>query len=54
MDTLANSEDLNEMLQNVAFHHGLHYLLRLIHIQSSGNEIWVHKIIIWKFQPMTP
>ena len=28
MDTLANSEDLDEMLQNAAFHQGLHCLLR--------------------------
>ena len=27
MGTLANSEDLNEMLHNEAFHKGPHYLL---------------------------
>ena len=29
MDTLANSEDLDEMQHNAAFHQGLHCLLRL-------------------------
>ena len=28
MGSLANSEDLDEMPQKVAFHQGLHYLLR--------------------------
>ena len=28
MHTLANSEDPDEMRHNVAFHQGLHYLLR--------------------------
>ena len=37
MDTLANSEDPDEMQQNAAFHQGLHCLLRLK--QSSGTEI---------------
>ena len=28
MHTLANSEDLDEMLHHAAFHQGLHYLLK--------------------------
>ena len=35
MHTLANSEDSDEMLHNVSFHQGLHYLLR----QSSEKVI---------------
>ena len=35
---MANSEDPDEMLQNAAFHQGLHCLLRY-KIQSSGAEI---------------
>ena len=37
MGTLANSEDPDEMPQNVAFHQGLHYLLR--QKWSSEKEI---------------
>ena len=37
MDTLANSEDQDEMQHNAAFHQGLHCLLRLK--QPSGTEI---------------
>ena len=40
MGTLANSEDLNEMHHHVAFHWGLHCLLRLK--QSSQTEINIH------------
>ena len=36
MDTLANSEDIDEMQHNAAFHVGLHCLLRLK--QSSGKK----------------
>ena len=35
----ANSEDPDEMPQNVAFHQGLHYLLRQIHSKEKfGNS----------------
>ena len=37
MGTLANSEDLDEMPHNAAFHHGLYCLLRFK--KSSGTEI---------------
>ena len=37
MGTLVNSEDPDEMLHNVAFHQGLHCLLRLK--QPSGTEL---------------
>ena len=37
MGTLANNEDPDEMLQNAAFHQGLHCLLRLN--RSSEKEI---------------
>ena len=37
MGTLANSEDPDEMQHNVAFHRGLHCLLRLK--QPAGTEI---------------
>ena len=37
MGTLANSDDLDEMQNNAAFHQNLHCLLRLI--QPSGTEI---------------
>ena len=37
MATLANSEDPDEMLQNAAFHQGLHRLLS--YKQSSGTEL---------------
>ena len=36
MDTFANSEDLDEM--NVAFHQGMHYLLR--QNQYSETEVY--------------
>ena len=38
MPTLANSEDPDVMLHNVAFHQGLHYLLR--QRRSSEKEIY--------------
>ena len=41
MDTLANSEDPDEMQQYAAFHQGLHCLLRSK--QPSGTEIH-HKL----------
>ena len=37
MRSLANSENPDEMLQNAAFHQGLHCLLR--QIRSSTKEI---------------
>ena len=37
MGDLANSEDLDEMQHNAAFHQGLHFLLRLKH--PSGTDI---------------
>ena len=37
MGTLANTEDLDEMQHDAAFHQGLHCLLRLK--QPSGKEI---------------
>ena len=37
MGTEANSEDLDGMQHNAAFHQGLHYLLRLK--EPSGTEI---------------
>ena len=40
MDTLAPSEDPDEMPQNAAFHQGLHCLLR--QIQSSGTEVHIY------------
>ena len=47
MGTLANSEDLDEMLHDAAFHQGLHCLLRqktlhclLRQTQSSEKEIF--------------
>ena len=46
---LANSEDPDEMSQNVAFHQGLHCLLTI------KNKLQGLKyIIIWKFLPVTP
>ena len=36
MDYLASIEDPDEMLENAAFHQGLHCLLRL---KSSGTDI---------------
>ena len=42
MDTLANSEDPDEMPHNAAFHQGLHCLLRR---NQSSNTIFL-KIII--------
>ena len=38
MDSLPNSENQNEMAHKVAFHRGLHYLLRLN--RSSEKEIY--------------
>ena len=38
MGTFANSEDLDEMPQNVAFHEGMHYLLR--QNQYSETEVY--------------
>ena len=35
MGPLANSEDPNEMQHNVAFHQGLHCLLRQIDLQRN-------------------
>ena len=48
MDTLANSEDPDEMQNNAAFHLGLHCLLRLNNLQGQKY------IIILKLLPMTP
>ena len=49
-EKLANGEDPDEMLQNVAFHQGPHCLLRLTKEQSSGTEI--HQNL--ETQPVTP
>ena len=46
--TLANSEDSDEMPYMVAFHLGLHYLLRY---KSSGTEIY-HFIEILTGNPL--
>ena len=46
MSTLANSEDTNEMPQNVAINQGLNCLLR--QKQSSKKEIQ----FIWKLKPV--
>ena len=45
MGTLANSEDLDEMQHNAAFHQGLYCLLRLK--QHSGTEMHVHHIFFY-------
>ena len=42
MDTLANSDDPDEMLQNAAFHLGLYCL-------EAKNNRCGQKYIIWKF-----
>ena len=43
MGTLANSEDPDEMLQNAAFHQGLHYLLRYKHNFQEVKQIIIRK-----------
>ena len=50
MSTLVNSEDPDEMLHNVAFHQGLHYLL--IQKQTSVKNTNLQRI--WKLYPVTP
>ena len=41
MLTSANSEDADEMLHNLAFHQGLHCLLRKINFQRKKHTfIW--------------
>ena len=46
MNTLANSEDPDEMPHKVAFHQGLHCLLR----QKRSSE----KYVFQKLKPVTP
>ena len=49
MGTLANSEDSDEMPQNVAFHQGLHFLLiQKIELQRLNYNI------NRKLKPVTP
>ena len=40
MDTFASTEDLDEMLHNVAFHQGLHCLLRQINFKRKKFNIF--------------
>ena len=50
MGTLANSDDQDAMLQNVAFHQGIYFFPR--ETQFSGTEVLY--ILICKVKPLTP
>ena len=45
MGTLANSVDPDEMPHDVAFHQGLHCLLRQIHLQRKKYNIFFDPLI---------
>ena len=45
MGTLVNSEDPDDMLHNLAFHQGLHYLLRKIRSTEKEKQYFGEIII---------